>query len=442
MIERYALQPMAELWSEESKYANWLEVELLALAGLAKAGVVSDQVALAARAAAPTIDSAFVERVAAREEITNHDVAAFVDVVQAAIGGTAGPYIHYGLTSTDVVDTALCRTLASGVGLLIAATTDLIESSRALAVTHRDTPIMGRTHGVHAEPTTFGNKVALWCLQLDRDRTRLLRALQAISVGKLSGAVGTYSNIDPVVEAFVCQELDLQPVPATQVVSRDRHNDVVVACAAVATTIEMIATEIRHLARTEVAEVAEAFAQGNKGSSAMPHKRNPILSERLCGLARVVRGYATVSANNVSLWHERDISHSAAERVLLPDATQIAYYMLVKAKVLLDGLVVDVDRMRANIDLSLGLYASQSVLTRLVAAGLARDEAYRIVQSAATTAWQQHRQFVDVLAQDTDVTAHLSAEALAGCFDLSSLLANATRTIDALDNVEGPSTWK
>ncbi len=442
MIERYSLPEIAGLWTSQARYANWLEVELLALAGLAKAGVVSDAIVEHARQNAPVVDAEFVSRCMAREEITNHDVAAFVDVVQESIGGESGPFIHYGLTSTDVVDTALCRTLASAVGLLIAAATDLVETSRSLAEAHRNTPMMGRTHGVHAEPTTFGNKLALWCLQLDRDRTRLLRALQAISVGKLSGAVGTYSNIDPIVEAYVCEQLELTPVPATQVISRDRHNEVLFACASVATTIEMIATEIRHLARTEVGEVAEAFAAGNKGSSAMPHKRNPILSERLCGLARVVRGYSNAASDNVALWHERDISHSSAERIILPDATILTYYMLVKANSLLKGLVVNAERMRANIDRSYGLYASQTVLSHLVAAGMTRDDAYRVVQSCATQAFEQQLPFVDVLSADAQVTERLSQQELAACFDLDALLVNASKTVDALSQVEGPQTWK
>ncbi len=281
---------MASLFTDEARFARWLEVELLATEAWASLGVIPVDDAAAARSAAPVVDSAFVADVAAREALTDHDVAAFVDVVQQRIGGGAAKWIHYGLTSSDVVDTALCSTLAAAADLLIAAASDLVDVLRRRAREHRDTAMAGRTHGVHAEPTTFGAKLALWCLQVDRDRTRLRQAREAIAVGKLSGAVGTYSNIDPAVEARVCRALGLEPVPATQVISRDRHAQYLYACASAGATVEMIATEVRHLQRTEVAEVEEGFKAGQKGSSAMPHKRNPITAERLSGLARILRG--------------------------------------------------------------------------------------------------------------------------------------------------------
>ncbi len=341
MIERYSMPEMAALFSDEARFARWLEVELLATEAWAELGVVPADEASYARRHAPTVDAAFVAEVEAREAVTDHDVAAFVDVVQARIGGTAGKWIHYGLTSSDVVDTALCSTLTSAADLLITAASDLVTVLKRRAHEHRDAAMAGRTHGVHAEPTTFGAKVALWCLQVDRDRTRLQQARTVIAVGKLSGAVGTYSNIDPAVERSVCAALGLQPVPATQVISRDRHAQYLYACASVGATIEMIATEVRHLQRTEVGEVEEGFRAGQKGSSAMPHKRNPITAERLSGLARILRGNLSAGLEDVSLWHERDISHSSVERVILPDSSLLAYYVLRKAVSLIDNLVVD-----------------------------------------------------------------------------------------------------
>ena len=332
---------MAALFTDEARFARWLEVELLATEAWSSLGVVPVDDAAAARSGAPVVDAAFVAEVAAREALTDHDVAAFVDVVQQRIGGTAGKWIHYGLTSSDVVDTALCSTLAAAADLLIDAASDLVAVLRRRAHEHRDTAMAGRTHGVHAEPTTFGVKLALWCLQVDRDRTRLRQAREVIAVGKLSGAVGTYSNIDPAVEAQVCRALGLEPVPATQVISRDRHAQYLYACASAGATIEMIATEVRHLQRTEVAEVEEGFKAGQKGSSAMPHKRNPITAERLSGLARILRGNLSAGLEDVSLWHERDISHSSVERVILPDSSLLAYYVLRKAASLVDDLDVD-----------------------------------------------------------------------------------------------------
>ena len=321
---------------------------------------------------------------AAREAVTDHDLAAFVDVVQAAIGVPEGSWVHYGVTSSDVVDTALSSTLVSASDLLIASASGLVEVLKARAAEHISTPMAGRTHGQHAEPTTFGVKLALWCLQVDRDRTRLVRARDGIAVGKFSGAVGTYSNIDPRVEEYVCNSLGLRPVPATQVISRDRHAEYLYACASVGATVEAISTEIRHLARTEVAEVEEPFGAGQKGSSSMPHKRNPVLSERLSGLARVLRGYVQPGLEDVALWHERDISHSSVERVILPDASMLAYYLLRRVTGLVEGLVVNVERMLENLTTgSLGLLHSQSVLLALVASGMDRDSAYRIVQRDA-----------------------------------------------------------
>ena len=384
MIPRYSPPDMANLFTDAARFALWLEVELLATEAQALLGVVPKEDAAICRAKAPTVDEVFVADVLAREEITNHDVAAFVDVVQERIGAPAGSYIHFGLTSSDVVDTALSATLTRAADLLLADLDRFVATLRARALELMDVPVTGRTHGMHAEPTTFGAKFALWALQADRDRRRMRQARDGIAVGKLSGAVGTFSNIDPEVETSVCAALGLEPVPATQVIARDRHAEFLWACASVGATIELMCTEIRHLARSELGEAEEPFGAGQKGSSAMPHKRNPILSERLCGLARLLRGYLGAGLEDVALWHERDISHSSVERVALPDASLLACYVLRKATGLAAGLVIHADRALDNlINGSFGLVFSQSVLLALVAGGLTRDEAYRIVQRDA-----------------------------------------------------------
>jgi adenylosuccinate lyase len=445
MIPRYSLPEMAALFSDESRFATWLEVELLATEAWASLGVVPVQHAAACRARAPRVDVSFVEEVAERERVTDHDVAAFVDVVQQHIGPPEGNWIHHGLTSSDVVDTALCATLAKAADLLLEAVDGLITVLARRAREHAGTAMLGRTHGMHAEPTTFGVKLALFCLQAARDRDRLRAARRGVAVGKLSGAVGTYSNIDPAVEAHVCRALGLEPVPATQVISRDRHAEYLYACAAVGTTVEAIALEVRHLQRSEVAEVEEAFGAGQKGSSAMPHKRNPITAERLCGLARVLRGYAVAGLEDVALWHERDISHSSVERIVLPDASLAAYYALRRCARMIDGLVVRSERMRENLlEGSYGLVFSQPVLLALVEAGLTREEAYRIVQRDARQAYEERRAFRAILEGDPDVKAALAiggedrdvADVLDSAFDLERALRHTHRTIDRLDSLE------
>jgi adenylosuccinate lyase len=422
---------MAALFTDEARLAMWLEVELLATEGQAAAGVVPPADAAACRKRAPVVDAAFVEAVNERERITDHDVAAFVDVVQDRIGAPEGNWIHYGLTSSDVVDTALCATLVRAADLLVVAAGELANALSARAVELAEVPVTGRTHGMHAEPTTFGAKFALWAMQVDRDRTRLVNARRAIAVGKLSGAVGTYSNIDPSVEAFVCGALGLKPVPATQVIARDRHAEFLYACASAGATVELIATEVRHLARSEVGEAEEPFGAGQKGSSAMPHKRNPILSERLTGMARVLRGYLGAGLEDVALWHERDISHSSVERIVLPDASMLALYVLRKATGLVSGLVVKPERALANLNEgSFGLVFSQSVLLALVAAGLTRDDAYRIVQRDARVAATERRPFREVLAADPEVT--LDSAQLDEAFDLRRALRHSAKFIEAL----------
>jgi adenylosuccinate lyase len=427
---------MSSLFSDESRLAMMLEVEVLATEAWAALGVIPTEDAEMIRARAPQITPEVVAAIAERERVTDHDVAAFVDIVQSRIGVPAANWVHYGLTSSDVVDTAQCAILARAADVLLDAVDGLIEALRARAIEFAATPTVGRTHGIHAEPTTFGAKVALWCLQADRDRQRLRAARTAVAVGKLSGAVGTYSNIDPAVEAAVCAALGLIPVPATQVIARDRHAEYLYACASIGATIELIATEIRHLQRTEVGEANEPFSAGQKGSSSMPHKRNPIKSEQLAGQARVLRGYLQAGLEDVALWHERDISHSSVERIILPDASILAHYMLVRCTRLIQGLVVDAARMRANFDLSYGLVFSQPVLLALVAGGAGRDDAYRLVQRAAMRAWEERRPFRTILEEDPEVT--LKTEALDEAFDLDRALRNAHRAVDALASVAPP----
>jgi adenylosuccinate lyase len=425
---------MTELFSDEAKFRTWLEVEVLAVEAWSELGVVPVAHAAAVRDRAPAITPATIAAIAERERVTDHDVAAFVDVVQDAIGPPASTWVHYGLTSSDVLDTALGVTLTAAADLLLQASADLVSALGRRARELADVAMVGRTHGIHAEPITFGAKLALWCLQAERDRRRLRAARGAVAVGKLSGVVGTYSNIDPAVEARVCAALGLRPVPASQVIARDRHAEYLWACASVGASVESFATEIRHLQRTEVGEVEEAFASGQKGSSAMPHKRNPIVSERLSGLARVLRGYLGAGLEDVALWHERDISHSSVERVVLPDASLLAYYLLRKMTTLVDGLVVHRDRMLENLDLSHGLVFSQSVLLALVASGMDRDSAYRIVQRDARLAWDEAKPLRMVLESDPDVP--LSSGQLDEAFSLERALRHARRAVDALDDID------
>ena len=434
MIHRYAPKDVAALFSDEHRFDTMLEVELLAAEGLAELGVLPADEVAQLRLRRPVIDADFVQEVEDREAITNHDTAAFVDLVQARIGMPEGAWIHYGLTSSDVVDTALCVTLTRAMDIVIAEATALRDALTRRAEESIDWPITGRTHGMHAEPTTYGAKFSLFALQVQRDIERATAARNAIAVGKLSGAVGTFSNIDPAVEAFVCARLGLTPVPATQVIARDRHAEVLYACAALGTSMEQFALEVRHLARSEVSEAQEPFGKGQKGSSAMPHKRNPVLSERLCGLARVLRGYLVAGLEDVALWHERDISHSSVERVVLPDALQLTVYMLRKATGLADGLVLFPERALENLQVgSLGLVFSQSVLLALVEGGLSRDDAYRIVQAAARRAVEERRNFRDVVEEDPAVT--LDEVALNRAFDAQRMVAHRQRFLDAL-------TWR
>jgi adenylosuccinate lyase len=423
---------MADLFSEEAKFGAWLEVEVLVSEALAELGTVPVEHAKAIRERASFDVAAILER----EKVTEHDVAAFVDVVQESVGMPEGAWVHYGLTSSDVVDTAQALTLTRATDLLAEASAELEAAITVRAHEFRSTPMVGRTHGVHAEPTTFGNKLALWALQVRRDRERIARARAAIAVGKLSGAVGTYSNIDPRVEALVCERLGLRPVPATQVLGRDRHAEFLYACASVGATVESFALEIRHLQRTEVREAEEGFKEGSqKGSSAMPHKRNPVKSEQLCGLARVLRSNLQAGLENVALWHERDISHSSVERIILGDSAMLAYYVLVKFRQVVESMRAYPERMLENLEASYGLVFSQGVLLALVESGLPRDAAYRLVQRSAMATWEQRRPFLDVLREDGEVVAALGEDRLAACFDLSRALSNVERTFEVLDSL-------
>ncbi|MFZ9643808.1 MAG: adenylosuccinate lyase [Ilumatobacteraceae bacterium] len=434
MIERYSLPEIAEIFSDESKFRRYLEIELLATTAHSELGVVPRDHAQICRDRAPVVDANFVAEVSERERVTDHDVAAFVDVVQQRIGMPAAAWIHHGLTSSDVVDTAWCWMLRDAATLIDKALVDFYEALVTLANKHRATAMIGRTHGIHAEPTTFGAKVALWALQVRRDRERLSLATKRISVCKLSGAVGTYSNIDPQVEKYVGNALGLVPVPATQVIARDRHAEYLWACASIGTTIETIAVELRHLQRTEVNEVREGFGVGQKGSSAMPHKRNPISSETLTGLSRVLRANLQVGLQDVALWHERDISHSSAERIVLPDSSLLAYYVLRRATKLITNLEVDNAQMLRNLNSTHGVVFSQSVLLLLVASGISRDDAYRLVQELATKAISTGTNFKEMLASDSRIK--LSPQKLDEAFDLNSALKRSQLVFDSLNSAD------
>jgi adenylosuccinate lyase len=417
---------MSAIWSDEARLARWLEVELAALEGWAETGAVPrDAVdAIRERAVAPT-----PARVAEIEARTQHDVAAFVDAVAEGLGED-GRWFHYGLTSSDVLDTALSLQIREAGALILGGIERAFEAVAARAEEHRGTITIGRTHGVHAEPTTFGLKLAGWAFALERDRIRMTHALEGMRVGKLSGAVGTYSAADPEVERIACERLGLEPAPSsTQILQRDRHAEVLNALALAAASLERFALEIRHLARTEVREVEEPFGSGQKGSSAMPHKRNPIVSERICGLARVVRGAAVTGLENVALWHERDISHSSAERIVLPDAFLAVDYMLDRFAWLVEGLVVRGERMRENLDTSHGLYFSQRLLLALIESGLARDDSYRLVQRHAMRAWDEGLDFPELARADAEIAGRVDLDSV---FDLDAYTRHVDVVFDRL----------
>ncbi len=420
MIERYTRPQMGRLWSEEGRLGRWLEVELAVVDVLAERGEVPAAAARALRAGA-RVDPA---RMRAIEEEVRHDVIAFVSAVAETVGDE-GRYLHLGLTSSDVVDTAFALQLRDAADLLLAGLDRLRAAVKAQALRHRRTPMIGRTHGIHAEPITFGLKCASWYAELGRDRRRLAVARREVAYGKLSGAVGTFANVDPAVEAAVCARLGLEPEPvATQIVPRDRHAVFFTQLAVLAGTCERIAVEIRHLQRTEVGEVAEPFAAGQKGSSAMPHKRNPILSENVTGLARLMRGYALAALEDMALWHERDISHSSVERVIAPDATIATDFMLARLAGVIEGLEVHSEAMAANLARLGSAISSEQVLLALVRHGVPRDQAYRWIQRHALAGGDLHGR----LAGDQDIGRHLGPDELANLFDI----AHHLRHIDHL----------
>lgn len=423
MIERYTREEMGKVWSEVNKFKKWLDVELAVCNAWTKLGKIPQE-ALREIKGKTHIDDEVVEKIKEYEGIYKHDVLAFISAISEQIPSYSH-YFHMGLTSSDVVDTALALQMREALTILLEDIDKVLEELKRLSFEHKNTIMMGRTHGVHAEPTTLGIKFAVWYDEMRRNRERLLRAYESVSFGKLSGAVGTYSNLDPAVEELALGELGLKAEPAsTQVVHRDRHADVMYALACCATSLEKFATEIRHLQRTEVLELQEPFTEGQRGSSAMPHKKNPIHSERICGLARVVRANLFVAIENMVLWHERDISHSSAERIILPDATTALDYMLNLFLEILKGLVVNTDRMLKNMELSHKLYASSKILVKLMDKGLARDKAYDIVQRCAMKSWKEGVSFEEVLLKDEEVIKLLDDSQIREATDPKSFLKN------------------
>jgi adenylosuccinate lyase len=430
MIERYTLPAMKELWSDANRYRLFQEVQALVAEGWAKLGAIPSDVAESIRQA-PALSP---EAVRAREEETRHDTAAFLDLLAEAVG-PGGEWVHYGLTSSDMLDTTLGRLLAEATDLLLDANRGLFEVVKGLSLEHRATLMVGRTHGIWAEPTTFGLKLANWAFEIARNHQRLLQARTAVAVGKVSGVVGTYAHVTPGVEEHVCSGLGLEVEPASsQITMRDRHAQFLTTLALVGSSLDRFATEIRNLARSEIGEVNEAFGSGQKGSSAMPHKRNPVLAENVSGLSRLLRGYAVVGLENVALWHERDISHSSTERVTLPDASTILHFALHRTTDLIGGLIVNSDRMAANLESTRGLVYSQKVLLALVEAGRGRDDAYRLVQTHAQQAVATGTQLRELLAADDEVG--LSATTLDHCFNPVHYLRNAEVVFSRLEMVE------
>ncbi|BDG34357.1 adenylosuccinate lyase [Saccharococcus caldoxylosilyticus] len=413
MIERYTRPEMGAIWTEENRFKAWLEVEILACEAWAELGVIPKEDVERIRQNA-SFDIARIKEI---EEETRHDVVAFTRAVSETLGEER-KWVHYGLTSTDVVDTALSYLLKQANEILLRDLENLIQVLKEKALEHKYTVMMGRTHGVHAEPTTFGLKMALWYAEMLRNLERFKQAAETVRVGKISGAVGTYANIDPFVEQYVCEKLGLKPAPiSTQTLQRDRHAYYMATLALIATSIEKFAVEIRGLQKSEVREVEEFFAKGQKGSSAMPHKRNPIGSENMTGMARVIRGYMLTAYENVPLWHERDISHSSAERIILPDATIALNYMLNRFANIVKNLRVYPENMKKNMDRTLGLIYSQRVLLALIDTGMTREEAYDLVQPKAMEAWEKQVPFRSLIEADERITSRLTKEQLDDCFD-------------------------
>jgi len=427
MIERYSRPQMKKVWSEENKFDQWLKVELAACEAWAELGEIPREDIVKIRKASYNLN-----RVAEFLKVTHHDMTAFLNSVAESLGAESR-YIHLGLTSSDVMDTALGLQVTQAADILAKDVADLISVLESKAIEHKYTIMMGRTHGVHAEPITFGLKMALWTEEMRRNAQRLAEARKNISVGKISGAVGTYATVPPQVEKIACAKLGLAPAPiSSQIVQRDRHAQFLTTLAIIAGSLEKFATEIRGLQRTEVREVEEPFEEGQTGSSAMPHKRNPELCERICGLARLIRGYALTSLENIALWHERDISHSSTERIILPDSCLALDYMLSIFTSIMKGLRVYPENMRRNIELSQGLVFSQRVLITLINKGMTREEAYKLVQDSAMKAWQEKQSFLSLLKVDKRITAHLSNKELDSLFDYGYYLKHVDEVFDRL----------
>jgi len=413
MLERYSRPEMRAIWTEENKFKAWLEVELCACEAWAELGIIPKEDVEALRKSA----SFDIDRIYEIEQETRHDVIAFT----RAVSETVGPerkWVHYGLTSTDVVDTAMGYLLRQANEILLADIERFVSILREKAIQYKDTPMMGRTHGVHAEPTTFGLKMALWYEEMKRNLERFKHAANGVQFGKMSGAVGTYANIDPFVEQFVCQKLGITAAPiSTQTLQRDRHAEYMATIALIATSLDKFATEIRALQKSEFREVEEPFAKGQKGSSAMPHKRNPIGAENMSGLSRVIRGHMLTAYENVPLWHERDISHSSAERVILPDSTMLLNYMLNRLGNIINNLTVFPENMKRNMSATYGVPFSGRVLTKLIDKGFSREQAYDTVQPRAMQAWEEQRQFRSIIEETPEITSVLSAEEIDDCFN-------------------------
>lgn len=420
MIERYTLKEMGNIWREEKRWAAILEIEVLACEAMAKLGMIPEEAARNIRAKA----SFSVERIKEIEEITRHDVIAFLSNVAEYVGEDAG-YIHKGMTSSDVLDTALSVQMKEAGAVLLVKLEELSRVLKEKSLEYKDALMMGRTHGVHAEPVTFGLKMALFYTENQRNIDRMKEAVKTISVGKISGAVGTFANIPPQIEEYVCAKLGLKPaLVSTQIIQRDRHAHYISTLAVVASTLDKFATELRHLQRTEVLEAEEPFAKGQKGSSAMPHKRNPVMNERISGLARVIRGNALTAFENVALWHERDISHSSAERVIIPDSTILLDYMLQQTIAVFRGLKVNPENMIRNVEKTLGLIFSQRVMLALVERGINRDQAYQLTQRNAMKAWDEKIEFKNLILEDKEIMSCLTSSEIEKLFDYSYHLKN------------------
>ena len=420
MISRYTHPDMGAIWSDQRRYETWLDVELAAADAMAEAGIIPQDAARDLRARA-----AFdIDRIEEIEQITQHDVIAFTTAVAEKVG-PAARWLHFGLTSSDVIDTAQALQMRQAAELIVKGVAGLMDAVRERAEEHRRTPMIGRTHGVHAEPMTFGVKLALWYAELQRDLDRVLRAKEIVSVGKISGAVGTFAHLDPGIEARVCERLGLAPAPvSSQVIQRDRHAELMMALAITAASLEKFALEIRGLQKTEIGEVEEPFGKGQKGSSAMPHKRNPIGCEQITGLARLIRGNAVAALENIALWHERDISHSSVERVILPDSFIALDHMLRRFTRIVRGMVVYPDRMKENLERSRGVVFSGTVLLELARRGVSREQAYEWVQRNAMRAFHEKRDFKGLLLSDTDLMKVLTPAEVEKAFDLDDQLRN------------------